>query len=144
MRKLDDSRNNSNNANVLNSSDSKQNLENRYCTHCSLKLVPRINEPRIYSCPACNVTSNLTNTYPEVKIRLTFPSSDPTVPTDRQHAKVVQNEDEKLSRSELYQKRRQEERFSKTEANDLMLKHLKANQALTITDVFYSESSDEY
>lgn len=114
-------------------------VNERFCRHCFLQLVPRINEPSIYSCPKCGCTAAQKDTYPSTKLRTTFPTFNPSDVPAKKH--VIQSEEHKLPRSELYFKRRQQER-NKVEGNDPYLAMLKSRQDLHITSTEYYDVDD--
>lgn len=127
----------SNNKNIIVKEDS---INDRFCKHCFLQLVPRINEPSIYSCPRCNTTATKLDTYPQTQLRTTFPIFNPTDISTKKH--VLQSNDQKLPRSELYFIKRQMER-NKVEGQDPYLKTLKSRNDLHITNVEYFSYDDD-
>ena len=111
-------------------------VNERFCQRCFLQLVPRINEPSIYSCPRCNCTSTRKDTYPNTKLRTTFPTFSQNDPVKKH---VLQSTDQNLPRSELYFKRRQMER---NKVEDPYLRQLLQNNQIRITSTEYYDVDD--
>ena len=118
---------------------SPKDLENRFCRICNLGLVMK--EPNVYSCPRCNVSTLLTNTQPDVKIRTNFPVYDPTQEVNKHH--VIQSENQKLSRSEYFIQKNMNKR-NEEESNDPHLKFLKQRNDIRITNVEIYSYEDSY
>lgn len=120
-------------------------LEDRYCRHCHIKLVHnpknRIHDKYIYSCPRCNCTTNVHDTEPNEKIRLTFPSSNPETRTSNKPSTVIQAPKERLSRSEYFIQKTTNEKHE-LEDNDPYLALLKRTN-LKITNIDYRDPNDE-
>jgi len=117
-------------------------INDRYCTHCHLKMVhnPR-NTPYdryIYSCPQCNCTTNIHNTEPQEKLIATFPTHNAITGIGSSDNKkmVTQPDNQRLSRSKYFIQKRIEEK-NKIEIQDPYLAMLKNNNKIKITSVDY-------
>jgi hypothetical protein len=121
-------------------------INDRYCTHCHLKMVhnPR-NTPYdryMYSCPRCNCTANIHNTEPQEKLIATFPTHNAFSVTSNRGKQVTQPDNQRLSRSKYFINKRIEEK-NKVEIQDPYLAMLKNNNKIKITNVDYSEPTEE-
>lgn len=121
---------------------SPKDLENRFCVHCYIKL-NYDEHHNIFKCPRCNVSTTLANTSPDTKIRTTFPAYNANESSNsRKH--IVQSEDERLPRSEIFIRKRLAEK-NKEENNDPYLQIMKSRNDLHITNVeYYSHEDSEY
>jgi hypothetical protein len=120
-------------------------INDRYCTHCHLKMVhnPR-NTPYdryIYSCPRCNCTTNIHNTEPSEKLVTMFPTHN-AFNSLANKKQVTQPDNQRLSRSKYFINKRIEEK-NKIEIQDPYLAILKQNNKIRITNVDYSEPIEE-
>lgn len=120
-------------------------LNDRYCTHCHIKLIhnPR-NSPYdkyLYTCPRCNCGNvNIHNTEPSEKLVVTFPTLDPTSLQNRTK-NVLQADSQRLSRSQYFIQKNVQER-NKLEIQDPYLAILKKNNKITITNIDYSDPTE--
>ena len=123
----------------LNTIVSPKDLKNRFCTVCHIQLV--FDETHnIYKCQRCGCQTVIGNTEPAIKIRPTFPVFDQTQP-NKKH--IFQSDNERLSRSQQFIKKRQEER-NQLEVNDPYMVMLKNKSEIRITNTEYYSVEDSY
>ena len=117
----------------------------RYCQSCNLKLLHKfIDYPKqkyIYSCPRCNVTSNIYNTEPQERLMTTFPTTNATTSTSKKKY-MFQSENDRLSRSQYFYKKNIEQKNKQVEDEDPFMKILRQNNQITITNVDYVDPND--
>jgi ribosomal protein L37AE/L43A len=130
--------NNNNNRRTVNTVTKPTDYKNRFCNHCHIQLVF---DPQhdIYKCPRCNVSTVFQNTEPDVKIRTTFPTYDPTLSANKTH--VIQSKNESLPRSEQFIRKRLAEKNA-IEDYDPYLNMLKQKNEIRITNVEYYSYED--
>ena|SRR5215211_4726444 len=119
-------------------------INDRYCQKCHLKMVhnPR-NIPQdryIYSCPRCNVTSNIHQTEPEEKIMVQFPTHNAQSTTTNKKL-ITQSDSERLPRSTYFINKNIEKK-NEIEVDDPYLAILKRRNDLRITNVEYYEPTE--
>ena len=118
----------------------ESNLENRFCSHCHVRLVhnPRNSQydRYLYSCPKCNCTANIHQTEPEERIMVQFPTHNAQSSSDKRL--ITQSDDQRLSRSQYFIQKNLSKR-NEVENNDPYLAMLKQNNKITITNIDYAD-----
>jgi predicted RNA-binding Zn-ribbon protein involved in translation (DUF1610 family) len=129
-------------SNTIFGSGLDSSINERYCTHCHIKLVHHNNEKYVYKCPQCGVIVGIASTEPTEKLVTTFPSQQNNgQPVEINKRFIYQATKERVPRNQYFQMQRAMEK-NKTEINDPHLREMRKRTDITLTNTEYYDPTE--